>query len=401
MNLLWKYLFDNQVWGIDTDYLEAIEQFVAAGDATGLPKLHANTSPENERPKRGDVLEMLGPIVPRARGVETSFGETSSVEKMIKAIEQANSDDTVSAIGLYVDSPGGQIDGVWNLMSAIKQSAKPVHVYVDGMCASAAYMASSGAASITAAPTAKIGSVGAMCMVRKRADDGSKIFISSQSPLKNEDPFNSTDAAKRLQSRIDDAAALFIDTVAVNRKVTSAYVAENHGRGSLLSAAKAVEVGMIDGIETLASFMGRLCCESVSVNVVCNEAVPVVVDCQTEGEEMKSEEYTKGYSEAADHFKSVVARVIPVLRSSEYSVIAKEKAFACLEGRLTTEAFEAVISVFDEQNAISAREKAVDETRKEISLQAPSIQEPVEANVKNDGVISTYEDLLRAAKGGN
>jgi protease-4 len=64
---------------------------------------------------------------------------------------------------LFIDSPGGTVDGTEEFAQIIKSSLKPVVVFVDGLMASAAYWIGSSAQKIILnGKTARVGSVGTM-----------------------------------------------------------------------------------------------------------------------------------------------------------------------------------------------------------------------------------------------
>lgn len=67
-------------------------------------------------------------------------------------------------IMLYIDSPGGTVDGTPELARAVAECSKPIVAYVDGVCASAAYWAASNANAIylNADNFNTLGSIGAL-----------------------------------------------------------------------------------------------------------------------------------------------------------------------------------------------------------------------------------------------
>ncbi len=88
---------------------------------------------------------------------------TPGTQSLMKALQQANDNPAVSAIVLQIDSPGGSVDGTQQFANAIKNSAKPVVAYVDGMMCSAAMWIGSGAQQrIASSNTDVIGSIGTM-----------------------------------------------------------------------------------------------------------------------------------------------------------------------------------------------------------------------------------------------
>jgi signal peptide peptidase SppA len=84
-------------------------------------------------------------------------------QSLMKALQQANNNPSVSAIVLQIDSPGGSVDGTEQFANAVKNSAKPVVAYVNGMMASAAmWIGSAASQRIASSNTDVIGSIGTM-----------------------------------------------------------------------------------------------------------------------------------------------------------------------------------------------------------------------------------------------
>jgi protease-4 len=75
-------------------------------------------------------------------------------------IQRAQEDESVDALVLRVNSPGGSPAASWEVYRAIQDVSKPVVVSVGDLAASGAYYFSSAADSIVAAPTSQVGSIG-------------------------------------------------------------------------------------------------------------------------------------------------------------------------------------------------------------------------------------------------
>lgn len=87
-------------------------------------------------------------------------GETMGSDTMIEAIRQAASDETIKAIVLRVDSPGGSAlasDLIWE---ELRKSGKPIVVSMGDVAASGGYYISMGADKIFAEPGTLTGSIG-------------------------------------------------------------------------------------------------------------------------------------------------------------------------------------------------------------------------------------------------
>lgn len=187
---------------------------------------------------------------------------STSLSGLAAQVRRAANDADVAAIVLDVDSPGGTVSGTVEAANEVKAATaqKPVIAIANTLAASAAYWIGSQASEFIMAPSADVGSIGAMIMhqdVSGYLDQmGIKLTMirSEQSPLKNEaHPFAplSEDAANYLQGRANEAGADFIRAVAAGRRVSQAKVKEEFGQGRVFGAREAVARGMADRVATL------------------------------------------------------------------------------------------------------------------------------------------------------
>lgn len=111
------------------------------------------------------LVEMRGPMLKNA-GWMINYGLAGSVETE-KALISAANDPDIESILWIIDSPGGSVDGLEELYNAVKSvnAQKPITVQVDGMLASAALYAASGASRILANKRDLVGSIGARMMI--------------------------------------------------------------------------------------------------------------------------------------------------------------------------------------------------------------------------------------------
>ncbi len=85
------------------------------------------------------------------------------IEHLIKQVRQARYDDSVRAVVLRIDSPGGTVSGadqVWREVELLKKAGKPVVASLGGLAASGGYYVAVAADPIIAEPTTLTGSIG-------------------------------------------------------------------------------------------------------------------------------------------------------------------------------------------------------------------------------------------------
>jgi len=152
----------------------------------------------------------------------TSYGE---IAEMCSA---AMADDSVKAILLTVDSPGGEVGNMFDLADALysARSQKPMAAIADDQCYSAAYCLASSAERLFVTRTGGTGSVGAFTAhvdySKMLHDQGINVtYVASGARKIDGNPTQPlSDAARSdLQTEVDRLRSMFAQTVARNRNV--------------------------------------------------------------------------------------------------------------------------------------------------------------------------------------
>lgn len=249
-------------WAITPEALDGIRKAVEIGlsseDYELFHKVEINILEDNEiEPMivegRG-ILTLNGPIIPRANSFSKASGIVS-IDKLTADFKAFEADESVKEIQFLVDSPGGAVTGVSDFSQLVKASEKKTSAFIVGQAASAAYWIISAVDYIVSSNTGQPGSLGVVLSYRKN-DDGTQEIISAQTPNKRSNP-DTKEGKVVLQQLVNDLADVFIEAVAMNRNVDIETVLEDFGKGSLIPARRALEVGMIDEISTIHDFMSE------------------------------------------------------------------------------------------------------------------------------------------------
>ena len=145
----------------------------------------------------------------------------------------AVADPAIRGICLHIDSPGGEVAGLFDLVDTIKaaRGRKPIHAILDETAYSAAYAIASAADRISVPRTGGTGSVGVIALIvditRWMEKEGVTVNIIQFGARKADgQPFTalSDEARARFQADVDVMGDMFVKTVADNRKMTPAAV---------------------------------------------------------------------------------------------------------------------------------------------------------------------------------
>lgn len=214
------------------------------------------------------LIPVLGVISNRANMFsDISAGGGTSVEKLTSQFRQAVSNPSVKAIVLDIDSPGGSVDGVFELAQEIYEARgrKKISAVCNTLCASAAYAIGAAASELVIAPSGMAGSIGVFASHEDRSEElkkqGVKISFISAGKYKTEgsptEPL-ADEARADLQAKVDDFYQMFVRGVAQYRHDSQANVRAGYGQGRVVTAAKAVKANLADRVGTLDSVLLQL-----------------------------------------------------------------------------------------------------------------------------------------------
>ena len=254
---------------VDRARLETILSVVGSRigiDPTGMPpgfEEDANASRSIITPNGIAIVPIHGTLVKRAGAIEAASGLLSYavVEEMIL---DAATDPEVKAILMDIDSPGGEVGGVFDLATLIREAGeeKPVWALADNAF-SAAYLIASAAHRIILPQTAGIGSVGVIAVhvdeSKRDAKEGrqyttvfagaNKNDFSSHAPL-------SDDAQARLQKEVERLYGMFVGAIVEGRNMSEAAVRATEA--GLFFGADAMNAGLADQVGTIRDALADL-----------------------------------------------------------------------------------------------------------------------------------------------
>ncbi len=196
------------------------------------------------------VVPMIGVLAKRANLFMQISGGTST--RIIgNHLAQAAADPQVASIILEVDSPGGHVDGVVEL--------------VDVGASGAYWIASAAERVLIDAETALVGSIGVVAThvdysgAQEKA--GVKVtditagkykrIASGNAPLSDE-------GRAEIQKQLDAIYSVFVEQVAANRGTSVDDVLDRMADGRVFIGRAAVEAGLVDGVSTFADLVSEL-----------------------------------------------------------------------------------------------------------------------------------------------
>lgn len=265
----------SDLWAIDEPKLEAIRELLELRqDGYGYTpeQIQARIGAARQEAPQMQVIEGVavipihGVMAPRMNMMMEVSGGTST-QMAARSIRQAINDNSITAIVLDIDSPGGQASGTQELaeLVSLARESKPVKAVATTMAASAAYWVASAADELIVSPSAQVGSIGVFSVYtdESRAYENAGIEHTVIRSVENKarpsgyEPLDDKSRAN-LQESVNDIHRAFVGAVAQGRGVSVEYVEENFGKGKSFMGTRAVALGMADRVGTLEQVIGEL-----------------------------------------------------------------------------------------------------------------------------------------------
>ncbi|MCZ0944254.1 MAG: signal peptide peptidase SppA [Gammaproteobacteria bacterium] len=225
----------------------------------------------NDYPRIGyrQYLQTLPPRVPSKRhiAIVTAQGpimmgddrNAAAADNLVALIRQAREDESVAALVLRIDSPGGSATAselIREELEVMQQHDKPVVASMGPVAASGGYWIASTANRIIAHPTTITGSIGVIGMFPNLEQALSNFGIESDGveslprswPMLGQDL---SESSKRLiQTSVNGIYDRFINLVARGRDMTPKAV-DDIGQGRVWLGSQALDIGLVDQLGDL------------------------------------------------------------------------------------------------------------------------------------------------------
>lgn len=184
---------------------------------------------------------------------DSSFPFESSnadVDSILKALKKAKDDNSIKAVVIEINSPGGTVIASRELANAVKNLGKPNVAVIREVGASGAYWVASSSNKIIADELSITGSIGVISSYLQFSDLMEKYGITYERLTAGEykdlgTPYKelTKDERSLLQTKLDKIQEIFINEVKKNRNITDV---KRVSTGEFFLGIEAKELGLID-----------------------------------------------------------------------------------------------------------------------------------------------------------
>ncbi|WP_265024742.1 S49 family peptidase [Wolbachia endosymbiont (group B) of Protocalliphora azurea] len=225
-------------------------------------------------PKGIAIIRIYGVLTKKTEAFDHILGMTS-YEKIREEIEKALMDEEVETILLDIDSPGGEVNGIFDLADFIYESRakKRVIAIANDDAYSAAYAIASSAEKVFVSRTSGVGSIGVIAshidqsgFDEKQGIKYTTVFAGSRkNDLNPHEPITS-ESLENLKSEVNRLYGMLVELIARNRNLSIEAIKSTEA--GLHFGEKAVEIGLADGVTTFFEFINNHKSRSVSMTTI-------------------------------------------------------------------------------------------------------------------------------------
>ncbi|NSX83703.1 S49 family peptidase [Wolbachia endosymbiont of Atemnus politus] len=209
------------------------------------------------------VISIHGILTKNSEVFDDILGMTS-YKKIHEEIEKALEDEEIETILLDIDSPGGEVNGLFDLSDFIynTRGKKEIIAIANDDAYSAAYAIASSAEKVYVSRTSGVGSIGVIASHIDQSEFDEKQGIkyttvyagNRKNDLNPHEPITS-ESLESLQGEVERLYEMFVKLVARNRNLSVEKI-KSTGAG-LYFGENAIEMGLADGVTTYSEFIDR------------------------------------------------------------------------------------------------------------------------------------------------
>lgn len=200
------------------------------------------------------VIYVVGVITSGASSYDSTSGQSVGSDTMAQILRKVRADDSVKAIVLRVDSPGGSAiasDVIWREVMLTRQ-VKPVIASMSDVAASGGYYISMPAHAIVAQPATLTGSIGVVLVkfaiegtLQKLGMNLERVTSGRYADMYAPDKVFTPDERAKVLEQMQATYDAFVEKAAAGRNTTPERI-DAIGQGRVWTGAQGKQIGLVD-----------------------------------------------------------------------------------------------------------------------------------------------------------
>ena len=345
------------------------------------------------------VISVFDSLVSKGGAGESGFTSYEGIKSKVQyAIAQG-----ASKLLFYIDSPGGEVAGLFGLSSYIASLPSTYGVetvaFTDGYMTSAAYAIGSAAQQVYATESSNVGSIGVIMSLvdvteADKQDGYSYTILRSKSEKAVYNPHEQITSAviDKYTAILNELDTLFNAEVAKNRPNLSVEDIVNMKADSFLGN-KALELGLIDGIVTSMDEVLNITTQQRGIDMNLEELKAQLSAKETEVATLKASLATS----VTDAIKAERTRCLDILTAgASLKITAEQVTKRISAGTSKEDSLDVFTAIAEAIGMNTAIDTATEMT--ETVTQAASQIKTDDNKVEIDGNLVSLSDIIAAAK---
>lgn len=211
------------------------------------------------------MIDVTGTLVHRSSWMDAASG-LASYEKLSEEIDRAHADTNVRAILLCLNSPGGEVSGMFEMaerLHSLRGKGKPIHAIAADMACSAAYLLGAACDKFYATEAAVTGSIGVVFTHldvseadKKAGVKVTQIHAGARKVDGNPHEPLSDEARESLEGLVNRTYDVFVARAAAYRGVMEDVLRSTEAR--VYVGGDATKAGVIDGVKSTRAALNEL-----------------------------------------------------------------------------------------------------------------------------------------------
>lgn len=404
----------NGTWAITPEMLNEIRSIYAKhlrGEKINIKEVEAATGKELKNKTQGydfingtAIIPVEG-VIAKKMNLFTQISGGASAQLIERDIREALNDPSVKKIILSIDSPGGTVDGTFELAEFIfeQRGKKPIVAFTDGTIASGAYVIASAADKIfISGNTTFVGGIGVVAthediskLEEKMGIKTTEIYSGKYKRIDSKYAPLSEEGRKSLQDEVDYIYSVFIDAVAKFRGVSSEDVLSKMSTDakSIFVGHQAIEAGLVDGVSTLERLINSTASGAADMQAIQKGEIMTITELKEKFPEVHKVVLDEGRLAGIEESKTASQTAVETAgkegASAELARLkaVQEQSLAGHEALIETLMFDGVTTGEQAAVKVLAAEKGLAEARHKAFLEdGAKIKVPAVDSENGDGV---------------
>jgi len=398
-----KFALSNGIFAVHESVMQSALDFLQGENISAIaPEERANNSVVYTEMGTLAIIDIEGAMY--KKNIGGFCMSVLSYPDIISKIDEAEANPKITDIMFWVDTPGGDINGLDELTDRIYTSPKTTHtLYKNGGYSAGIYAFTASDYKYASSKNTKLGSIGVVLNISVPKEGGGETLTIYSKNAENKGLKLDEKGKASLQAQIDKHEENFYEIVERNTGFNAERIKTVFNNGDIIFAEKALEEGFISDIISFNELTNKLVAKAVPTSVNSNKPANYIkkeksmeiskedILASAEYLELQASHKTEVEKLTASHKDAITQAVSLAVETNtkEFRDMAKEVVAMSLEKGLSK---DLAVSLMDATDLVSAKAMLVDSMTSEGAIGGK------QDNSKNTANAITWQSLKKGNK---